>query len=281
MALVLSFIHQGFQYYHETQDPRTTELLVVNPPWLPVALVGGYLYFVLSLGPKLMKDRKPFNLRTLLLVYNVLQVAANAYLSCYGTYLLLSKGWSWSCQPFDKSTSELAMTEVQLSYYYVLLKLADLIDTVSSKSQNRFSHIIYLFVGFLRATQKTKPRVLPARVSSRGDGARSVHLYAQLSHWTLLVAGTSQHVRPRGDVLLLLHDGVSTGTGQGCPLEKVPDDDADGTVCDTCGVLWTAGPKGIGLWHSSLLVLVGDGSGCVYVGDVCRFLQEGIFAAEN
>uniref|UniRef100_A0A8D8ABM4 Elongation of very long chain fatty acids protein n=3 Tax=Culex pipiens TaxID=7175 RepID=A0A8D8ABM4_CULPI len=146
MALVLSFIHQGFQYYHETQDPRTTELLVVNPPWLPVALVGGYLYFVLSLGPKLMKDRKPFNLRTLLLVYNVLQVAANAYLSCYGTYLLLSKGWSWSCQPFDKSTSELAMTEVQLSYYYVLLKLADLIDTVFFVLRKKQSHVSFLHV---------------------------------------------------------------------------------------------------------------------------------------
>lgn len=146
MALVLKFLYQGYQYYRETQDPRTTDLIILNPPWLPIVLVGAYLYFVLNLGPKLMKDRKPFNIRTLLLVYNVLQVVANLYMACYGTYLLILKGWNWSCQPLDTSNSAIAMGEVKLVHYYFLLKLADLFDTVFFVLCKKQSHVSFLHV---------------------------------------------------------------------------------------------------------------------------------------
>lgn len=62
-------------------DPRTVDLILMNPPWVPFAMVGAYLYFVLSLGPKLMANRKPFDLRRMLLVYNLLQVAVNIYVA--------------------------------------------------------------------------------------------------------------------------------------------------------------------------------------------------------
>lgn len=38
------------------------------------------MYFVLSLGPRLMKHREPFDLRTVMLVYNAVQVVWCGYI---------------------------------------------------------------------------------------------------------------------------------------------------------------------------------------------------------
>lgn len=48
---------------------------------MPVTIVtAAYLLFVLKIGPALMKDRKPLNLRNVLIVYNLLQVVASMYI---------------------------------------------------------------------------------------------------------------------------------------------------------------------------------------------------------
>lgn len=41
-----------------------------------LACVVVYLYFVLYLGPKFMKNRKPFNLLPIIRVYNIIQLVA-------------------------------------------------------------------------------------------------------------------------------------------------------------------------------------------------------------
>ena len=46
----------------------------------PIALALGYQYVVLSLGPRLMKNRKPFNIDRLIQFYNLPQVFLCIYL---------------------------------------------------------------------------------------------------------------------------------------------------------------------------------------------------------
>lgn len=47
---------------------------MTNSPVPVLSIIAAYLYFVKSLGPKLMKKREPFNLRKVMLVYNAVQV---------------------------------------------------------------------------------------------------------------------------------------------------------------------------------------------------------------
>lgn len=57
------------------------------------------------IGPKLMENRKPFEIRKLLIVYNFLQVIFNGWLfyeACVGGWLT---GYSYRCQSVDYSTS--------------------------------------------------------------------------------------------------------------------------------------------------------------------------------
>lgn len=42
-----------------------------------------YLWFVLSFGPKLMKNRPAFKIDKLLMIYNVIQVACNFSLAAH------------------------------------------------------------------------------------------------------------------------------------------------------------------------------------------------------
>ena len=79
-----------------------------------------------------MKNRKPFELKTLIAIYNLVQVTGNMVLGCYGVYFLFWKfEYNFSCQPVDYSTTEHGMAELYATYAYFLFKLLDLFDTVS------------------------------------------------------------------------------------------------------------------------------------------------------
>ncbi|KAJ8933112.1 hypothetical protein NQ318_020317 [Aromia moschata] len=44
------------------------------------------MYFVKILGPKLMENRKPFQIKNLLKAYNIIQIVGNAYLFYRGKW---------------------------------------------------------------------------------------------------------------------------------------------------------------------------------------------------
>jgi hypothetical protein len=55
-------------------DPRVNDWPLMESPIPTVIIVAAYLYVVLVLGPRLMANRKPFQLNTVLVTYNALQV---------------------------------------------------------------------------------------------------------------------------------------------------------------------------------------------------------------
>lgn len=61
-------------------DPRTNDWPLIKSPVPGLTILGLYLYFVNSWGPRFMKDRKPFQFKNTLLVYNFVQVLISVYL---------------------------------------------------------------------------------------------------------------------------------------------------------------------------------------------------------
>lgn len=39
-------------------------------------VVGGYVYFA-QIGPKLMENRKPYNIKKIIIIYNIVQIIVN------------------------------------------------------------------------------------------------------------------------------------------------------------------------------------------------------------
>ena len=74
-------------------------------------LSASYMIFCTTIGPWLMKDRKPYELKGIIQLYNISQVAISAYI----VYVIGAYGWfshyDWMCQPveMDPDPSSFAM----------------------------------------------------------------------------------------------------------------------------------------------------------------------------
>lgn len=104
-------------------------------------------------GPKFMEMRESYELKYIMMIYNFFQVVSNLLIGIYvsGKYqniveFLFSKGkffrlqglhfffikhkFNWACQEVNYGTDVYGMIELKLVYFYFLLKVMDLFDTV-------------------------------------------------------------------------------------------------------------------------------------------------------
>lgn len=101
-------------------------------PWSIIAIIAAYLFFVNDFGRNLMKDRKPFELKTIINIYNIIQIFANAYLVYKITvYTPKLKNATLFCIPDPRGDDSEAAFEVLHGHYvYLIIKIVDLLDTV-------------------------------------------------------------------------------------------------------------------------------------------------------
>ncbi|NP_001079820.1 uncharacterized protein LOC379510 [Xenopus laevis] len=148
MEAILSEWVQKYHDFMKGADPRIYDYPLMQSPFLPGAILLGYVYFVLSLGPRIMANRKPFDLKPLMVVYNFSLVALSAYI----VYEFLMSGWltgyTWRCDPVDVSDKPMALRMVQVAWLFLFSKFIELLDTVffvvrKKNSQITFLHIIH------------------------------------------------------------------------------------------------------------------------------------------
>uniref|UniRef100_A0A336K2J4 Elongation of very long chain fatty acids protein n=1 Tax=Culicoides sonorensis TaxID=179676 RepID=A0A336K2J4_CULSO len=129
----------------ELADPRTNDWPLMRNPIYGLMIIGAYLYFVLSWGPKFMANRKPYKMTKLLIVYNAAQVVV----SCMLTYEAVTHGYffgpySLRCEPVDTSRSPAAMRAARAFYWYFLAKISELLDTVFFVLRKKDKQITFL-----------------------------------------------------------------------------------------------------------------------------------------
>lgn len=77
-----------------------------------------------------MKNRKPFELKNTLIIYNAVQVVLSFWLVVEG----LEGGWrqyySYKCQPVDYSSDPVALRMAGAVWGYYICKIIELLDTV-------------------------------------------------------------------------------------------------------------------------------------------------------
>ncbi|CAH0391947.1 unnamed protein product [Bemisia tabaci] len=147
MAAILGRVYQTYHWLNvDLQDERTKDWPLMSSPWPTLGLLVFYNYFVQSLGPRLMKDRKPFKLDGVLIVFNVVQILAN--ILCL--YECLKHGWggryNWICEPFDRAPTPENITVARVVYGYFLLKVSDLLDTVFFVLRKKNGQVSFLHV---------------------------------------------------------------------------------------------------------------------------------------
>lgn len=100
MAVVLKALARGYTYlYYDLRggwffvwfffcylfsvcfiDTRTDDFWLVNTPLPVLTILGLYYYFVTDFGPRFMKNRPPFELKKVLVVYNLIQILINVFI---------------------------------------------------------------------------------------------------------------------------------------------------------------------------------------------------------
>nr|QXU64614.1 fatty acid elongase 3 [Blattella germanica] len=144
--LVRSLVDGYHDLMDNKSDPRVNDWFLMSSPFPTLAICLSYAYFVKRLGPKIMENRKPMDLRNVLIVYNLVQVIFSAWLF----YESLAAGWfnhySYRCQPVDYSNHPRALRMARGCWWYYFSKFTEFMDTIFFVLRKKNDHISTLHV---------------------------------------------------------------------------------------------------------------------------------------
>ncbi|XP_054912106.1 ELOVL fatty acid elongase 8b [Poeciliopsis prolifica] len=129
----------------ENGDRRTDPWPLVYSPVPVTLIVLGYLCVVWA-GSRLMKNRKPFELKIVLIVYNFGMVGFSAYM--FHEFLVTSwlSNYSLLCQPVDYSNRPLALRMARVCWWFFFSKIIELLDTLFFILRKKNSQLSFLHV---------------------------------------------------------------------------------------------------------------------------------------
>lgn len=127
-------------------DPRVEDWLLMSSPLPQTIILVLYVYFVTSLGPKLMENRKPFELKKVMITYNFFIVLFSVYIY----YEFVMSGWgtgySFRCDIVDYSWSPTALRMARTCWLYYVSKFIELLDTIFFVLRKKNSQVTFLHV---------------------------------------------------------------------------------------------------------------------------------------
>ncbi|XP_065079078.1 very long chain fatty acid elongase 4-like [Ochlerotatus camptorhynchus] len=146
MALVLRSLYDFFTFlFKEYNDPRVEHFPLLGSPWPVVLIIVLYLKFVNNWGQKMMANREPFCLKTVMNVYNAVQILLNLYIGVKGfANSYFSDDYDWLCEPISQKVTPSRRRLIFVTYLYFLSKIIDLLDTVFFVLRKKNNQITFL-----------------------------------------------------------------------------------------------------------------------------------------
>ncbi|KAF9820448.1 hypothetical protein SFRURICE_009867, partial [Spodoptera frugiperda] len=93
------------------------------------AIIATYLITIKLILPAYMKNRRPYELRSLIKWYNVVQIVSNAVV----TWGIMTSGWTttyhFGCMLPDYSMNPEALRMLRFLWWTIMLKLLELFET--------------------------------------------------------------------------------------------------------------------------------------------------------
>lgn len=131
MATIVRFIMDQYHDLMENKsDPRVRDWPLMSSPFPTILICITYAYSMKVLGPRLMENRKPFQLNKVLIIYNILQVCISTWLfyeSCVAGWM---NHYSFRCQTVDYSNDPLALRMARGCWWYYMSKFSEFFDTI-------------------------------------------------------------------------------------------------------------------------------------------------------
>ncbi|KAJ7988177.1 hypothetical protein DPEC_G00320900 [Dallia pectoralis] len=135
-----------YEEFLEHADSRTTDWPLMSSPFPQTVIIVAYIYFVTTLGPRLMENHKPFDLKNTMIVYNFSIVGFSLYM----IYEYLMSGWatgySYRCDPVDYSNNPPAVRMAWTCWLYYISKFIEMLDTIFFVLRKKTSQVTFLHV---------------------------------------------------------------------------------------------------------------------------------------
>ncbi|XP_070160174.1 very long chain fatty acid elongase 7-like [Polyergus mexicanus] len=139
----MDFLQEAQRRWTKQLDPRVADFPLIQSSYHVPLIIFAYLYFILGCGPRFMKNRRPYSMKTFIKLYNIFQIVANAWLIYESIDIGLFTNLNIMCPiVFDFSYDYIPMRVCTLVWYYFLLKLLDYVETaifVLRKKNNQVS----------------------------------------------------------------------------------------------------------------------------------------------
>ena len=137
-----------FQYWEIEGDPRVKHYPLMQGGPLPVlAIIAVYLFFVKVAGPWFMKNREPFQLKNVILAYNIFNVLISVWFFFESIYTL-----DYGLKLFDYTfPSKLKHSPkldhgITMLYIYMLSKFVDMTDSIFFVLRKKHNQASFLHV---------------------------------------------------------------------------------------------------------------------------------------
>lgn len=146
MGSMRSLLNTYHYYLHHGADPRSKDWLLVSSPWPLLAIIILYL-LLLRFGPKFMANRKPFDLKGVMVVYNLLVVVLSVYMFKELVITVwLNPKFNHFCALVDSSDDELSLRLAKVIWWYFFSKPLELLDTVIFVLRKKSRQVTFLHV---------------------------------------------------------------------------------------------------------------------------------------
>ncbi|XP_072744807.1 very long chain fatty acid elongase 7-like isoform X2 [Anoplolepis gracilipes] len=126
-------------------DPVLNTWLFMDSPTYMLCIYITYLIFVLKVGPKMMEKRPAFQLRTIMILHNMIQVFFSIGITSMGLNIIIKM---FSDEYNSLYDTEIKYTGLTSGWWYFFGKLTELLDTIffvlrKKQDQVSFLHIYH------------------------------------------------------------------------------------------------------------------------------------------
>ncbi|XP_076618285.1 very long chain fatty acid elongase AAEL008004-like [Colletes latitarsis] len=147
MAKLVQTVYDSYRDLMDNKsDPRVNDWPMMSDPLPTLFICLFYVYFVKVLGPKLMENRKPFDLKNTMILYNIFQVAFSTWMFTESTVNGWGGHYSLRCQPVDYSDDPMAVRMAHACWWYYFSKFTEFMDTIFFVLRKKNDHISTLHV---------------------------------------------------------------------------------------------------------------------------------------
>ncbi|XP_029847243.3 elongation of very long chain fatty acids protein 4-like [Ixodes scapularis] len=141
----MDLFHEAVGIAVRNADPRVKKWTLMGSPVPVGTLIVLYVCFSKIWGPNLMRLRKPFAILPLIRAHNACMVVFNViFIVTFSKLSYSGGGYNYFCQGPDYTSRGLPV--LKMAWWYLLVKILDLTDTLAFVLTKKFDHVSTLHV---------------------------------------------------------------------------------------------------------------------------------------